>query len=243
MYVPQHFRRVVPGAGRGPWSRDRGLRDFTEDLFADAALGEWLGEGDHAQGETPPIGTNHVAAQILAHALGLDPEMARGFAAFGVGRRGQQAEPTRQVTSLVDVGFTGADGRRVNLEVDPRGQTSTHAEDHRRAMEAAVRSGRSPGSARSVFVGTDERGQIREIRHVRYVAVRDPRGRTVRVESREGPILTFPGGITPAEAWQRGLLQRPPQRAARPAARAPSAPRASRRLGRPMRFADSESML
>jgi hypothetical protein len=180
-----------------------------DNLFEDLALDQWLSEGDYAQDQTPPVGTNHVAAQILDLALGLDPEFARGFAAFGVGQQGVQAERTSRVRSLTDVGFTWPGGTRVNLEVDQVGRIDTHAGDHLRAMREAARRGHSPGAARSVFVGTDPAGLIREVRHVHYESRRGGRGRS-RIVPVEDAHITLPQPLTPQEAWARGLLQNVP---------------------------------
>lgn len=194
--------------------------DVLEDLLEEAAFADWLSEGDHAQGQVPPVGTNHVAARILNLALSLDPRFARGFAAFGVGARGVQAEPTQQVGSLADVGFTGRDRVRVNLEVDPVGRIGTHTDDHLRAMRAAVRAGHSSGEARSVFVGVDNQGRIRDVRHVHYEIRRDNLGRE-RVVPVEDAHVRLERPLTPQEAWAQGLLQRPPRRPrAQPSARA-----------------------
>jgi hypothetical protein len=206
--------------------------DPFDDLFDEISLRDWLREGDHAQGETPDIGTNHVAAQLLVKALRIDPKWARGFGAFGIGRHGRQAEPTGKVKSLVDVGFTRGDGTRVNLEVDPPRRIDEHAEDHRRAMQRAVEAARQQAraqsgrlgpaeqrrrelaaiqrtldSARSVFVGADPQGRIRKVRHVHYELGKN--GRVILAEDANIPIQQ---GVTPERAWALGILQSPPPR-------------------------------
>ena len=174
-------------------------------------------DAEYAEDVTPPIGTNHVAALILAEAVraSVNPTGPRGFAAFGVTQQGVQAEPTNLVQSLVDAQWTGQDGARINLEVDhpagrsrresPRG-IDTHKRDHLRAMAAAVGRGHAPSSARSVFVTTDPQGRIVEVRHVHYETRADRPGQVVAVPDAH---VRLNQPLTPQQAWASRVLENP----------------------------------
>lgn len=194
--------------------------DFEQDVLdeLDAKIDTAFEDTEYAQGQVPPVATDEVAARLLAAALQAQAPGVRGQVAFGVGARGVQADPTGRVQSIVDTQFIGRDGRRVNLEVDRPGQIHRHADDHLRAIRAAVRAGiAGPQAARSVFTVAGPDGHIREVRHVHYETRTNRQGRRTVVPVQDAHArLARP--LTPEQAFRSGALDSP-QAASRLAAR------------------------
>jgi hypothetical protein len=194
--------------------------DFDQDVIdeLDAEIYAALEDTEYAQGQVPPVATDEVAARILAAALQAQAPGVRGQVAFGVGARGVQADPTGRVQSIVDTQFIGRDGTRVNLEVDRPGQIRRHADDHLRAIRAAVRAGiAGPQGARSVFTVAGPDGRVREVRHVHYETWTNRHGRRRVVPVQDAHIrLVRP--LAPEQIFRSGALDSP-QAASRLAAR------------------------
>lgn len=170
---------------------------------------------EHMRQQRPSIQEVHMHS---IHPVGIEPLQGIKPGDINVQFPGR-SDPT--TSSQPDVSFVGTDRKRVNLEVDARDDRSlAHQEAHLQAMQKAAQhakngemGGMTPhdvvDKTRSVFVETDSKGRVTQIRKVAYKI--DERGRVTEDKSRSETINLHDNPRNLREVLNSRELERPAQ--------------------------------